>query len=568
MKLQNIIIPERESEMYLRGGEISEGKIALAKGDTASFDTYFNAFYYTKYRDYTNAESVTFSMSFRGGVTVRMCVFDGERRVITEKSSDSGEISVFVDFSKLPPRGLLYPEIYAESDCEIYSGEYSAEARSREISAAVAICTFRREQYVMRNIEYMRNFDFSYIKKVFVIDNGRSLNPGAVSDERISVLPNKNYGGSGGFTRGLIEAYEGGYSHVILMDDDVEFNPNTLEQMTIFVSILKDRYKDSYFSAAMLPLCDTPYMQYEMGAVWNGKRNTAMKTDSDIREQKVLLDNLDNPEPNYGAWWCILMPLSVVEKVGLPFPFFIKLDDIEYGLRRSKDTEIITMNGISVLHEPFDRKASLHLEYYFVRNALVMDSVHGYGASKAASLFVHMMGKQILLYRYDNCRIILRALNDYLKGVDFFLSCDEEKLNTELMKDVQQLTKTEDVAGWSADLIDDTHAAEKMTFFEKLTFGGHLIPSWFLDKKTAFLPMSKLNAHDVFLKKEVVQYQLDGTKALVTRRSFRLFFGYCVKCALGGLKIMFRYKGLQKKYIARKNEITSMEFWKKHLGIK
>ena len=61
LKLQEIIIPRKtvEKTMFYRG------ETALKCGNTLSFDTYFNSFSYTKYRDYTKADDVTFSCKFK-----------------------------------------------------------------------------------------------------------------------------------------------------------------------------------------------------------------------------------------------------------------------------------------------------------------------------------------------------------------------------------------------------------------------------------------------------------------------------------------------------------------------
>lgn len=60
--------------------------------------------------------------------------------------------------------------------------------------------------------------------QIFVVDNGCELKQH--NDTFLHVFHNRNTGGSGGFQRGLEEIRKNSstFSHVIFMDDDVEFD--------------------------------------------------------------------------------------------------------------------------------------------------------------------------------------------------------------------------------------------------------------------------------------------------------------------------------------------------------
>lgn len=565
MLLQKIIFPDADceySEMYYRGKCIDK----LSKGNSLSFDTYFNSFSYTKYRDYTNAKEVTFNLHFKGKVHILMCVFNGKENVISEITCED-TASITVPFSSLPEHGFLYPKINAITDCELLECGYYSDCAYDEIYCSIAICTFKREQYVLKNIELLKKSEFSFIKKVFVVDNGKTLDL-SLNDDFINILPNKNYGGSGGFTRGMIEAYDRGCTHVIFMDDDVEFYSETLEQMTVFMSILSDRYKKSWFSAGMFPL-DKPWQQYELGADWNGKTAIVHKSDLDMRKAENLLTNLENSNIGYGGWWTLCMPLSVVEK-GLSYPFFIKFDDVEYGLRRAENTEIITMNAVSIRHEAFDRKTSFILDYYNLRNELVVNTVYEkYGVVGVIRRYWYEVCKQLFLYRYDNVPVVIRAVKDYLKGAEFFYNRDDEKLNTELIQSVPKLIPLDDITEWKEKMRCDEHAKNnKVSFTMAISLGGHLIPSVFLKNEYSAFPLARIGAKDTFMRKNVIQYQLGGNSGLVTKRSFPKFIKYVFKAFCVIPEVMLKYGKCKKSLISNKEKITSMEFWRNRLEIK
>lgn len=569
MILQTILIPKKKRESYIRGGRIKEGKLFLLKGESLSFDTYFNSFSYPKYRDYTKADAVEFEVEFCGEVVASWCVFDGEERILCKKRGKSERKTSLIfsaNFKDLPQNGILYLKIEAKKESEILGGSYCAKCEFEPIKCSVVICTYRRESFVLKNIERFQKGKFTWISHVYVIDNGNTLE--TQTDSFIQVIPNKNVGGSGGFTRGLLEAEQEGATHVILMDDDIVFHPETMEQMTIFLSILKKEWKESWFSAAMITL-DQPEKQYEMGAIWDGKKSIGKKQGVDLRKRENLLTNMENQEIQYGGWWTMLLPLSILKKVGFPLPFFIKFDDVEYGMRKPLGTEIITMNGIAVYHEAFDRKVNFALDYYNLRNELIVNVLYkNLSLIGALKRVWYEVCKEIFLYRYDCCLLVFQAVKDFLRGVDFFLETDGEKENQKLINLVPKLIPLEEIPEWEESLRCDKHKRSyKVTLPMILTMGGQILPSVFLKKEKYGVPLSKASAVDLFGRKWAIQYQLGKEVGILTKHSTKKF----VKYGLGAIGLSFqlikKYGKVKIEFQERKEEISSMIFWKKYLGI-
>lgn len=564
MQLQNILIPDNDRgchELFFRGGRLSNGCIELKAGETLTLDTYFNSFSYTKYREYTTVDDVEFKVEHSGRLSIRMMVFNGGEGVCV----GDDELQR-IRLSELPEKGFLYAEITALEDSVINSGGFYSAAQPREISVCVAICTFKREQYVLKNIELLRSYPFSFIRHIFVSDNGNTLDHAALSDEKVSVLPNKNYGGSGGFTRGMIEACDADHSHVILMDDDVEFYPEALERMTVFISLLKEEYRGSRFSAAMLFLSDeTPYIQWEMGSKWAGHGITICKHRVDVRDQAVLLDNLDNDDVDYGAWWCLCLSTASIKEHGLSLPLFIKMDDVEHGLRAA-DGPVITMNGAAVFHESFDKKMNMALDYYITRNKLVTAAMHNSGTGSAVKAFVYAIGKHLLLYRYDNIPLILKAARDFLEGVDFFLKCDEEKLNNEIRQRSPKLVKLSNIPQWSEQLTVDAPDSMRRGGMLK-SFLANLLPSFLLKKDITAVALPYASPEDFTGRKAVIQYQLDKETGILTKRNFGKFVKYGVLGAVMTIRLTLGFGRAKKHWRKRSEEITSFSFWRDHLGI-
>src|SRR5690606_30380585 len=72
----------------------------------------------------------------------------------------------------------------------------------------------------------------------------------------------------------------------------------------------------------------------------------------------TLLNKMSKPfEFQYGGWWYFCFSEESVQSVGLPFPFFIRGDDVEYGLRLStKGIKTIPLPGVGVWHEVLSTK--------------------------------------------------------------------------------------------------------------------------------------------------------------------------------------------------------------------
>src|SRR5205823_954111 len=79
----------------------------------------------------------------------------------------------------------------------------------------------------------------------------------------------------------------------------------------------------------------------------------------------------------YNGWWFMAFPLRVVERVGLPLPFFLRCDDIEYGCRlQGAGVPVAPVPGVAVWHAPFYLKTRGWQNYYEFRNMLALCALH------------------------------------------------------------------------------------------------------------------------------------------------------------------------------------------------
>ena len=257
-----------------------------------------------------------------------------------------------------------------------------------------------------------------------------------------------------------------------------------------------------------------------------------------------------------------------IRKNGLSYPFFIKFDDAEYGIRNKAHGKIITMNGIAVSHEDFDKKYSTHLEYYSIRNQLVMNAVT---LEKSFVLTMRRLiasaVKHLFSYRYDVMPLIIRAFNDFLQGPEFFKTAEDDKINAEIMSMRTKMQPLSAVEGWGTDRCAMGDNEKGKYLLSAITAGGHIIPSVFLKKKIKCVPISETTISSCLGYKTTVQYQSGSPECIILSRNVKKYFYWLFKVTGLAIKLCFRYSRVKKQYISEKHRITSMDFWKKRLGI-
>ena len=362
MKLQNILFPSTdtctEELMYFRRGDKvfynwSSDGVEIQKDGILFFDTYFNGFTIEKWAKYTNVKTVFLTIRIEGHV--RLTLMRKEKKgekILTDFlgeyicKANYGEIKEFTfPFHSVSTNGIYCFNITGISEQSgFYGGFYSGDIAEKDIQPvkiAIDICTYKRERFIEKNLKllnerFLENPD-SFLQgklEVFVSDNAHTLDIPALSSENIHIVQNKNVGGAGGFTRGMIEInrvkQQRHITHILVMDDDVTIEPESLFRTCTFLSCRKAQYQHLFIGGAMLRL-DTQCIQTEAGAVWNGGELISLKHGLDLRELDACLYNELEEKTQFNAWWYCVFPSEVVTDQNLPMPIFIRGDDVEYG---------------------------------------------------------------------------------------------------------------------------------------------------------------------------------------------------------------------------------------------
>ncbi|MBD2292154.1 glycosyltransferase [Anabaena sphaerica FACHB-251] len=595
--LQNIIFPRTDictvEELFFRSNaqvlfDYENQTLELNQGGIVSFDTYFNAFYVDSWQEYTKVKTIGASLKLKGSLKISIYNIDrlGETKtVLSQKIINNQkieEITVLDNFDISAYTGMIYLEIEAlENMCQISAGYFSTFIETDiNVKIAVVICTYKRENYVYKNMKLLEEYlleKTEFIKRleVFIIDNGNTLEQ--LDSHIIHLIPNKNAGGSGGFARGMLEVLQqqDKFSHIILMDDDVLFEPAILERTWNFLSVANQ--KEICLGSSMLRL-DKKYIQHEKGAYWNRDKGfIPVKPNMDLRKLTDTLFNEVDEYIDYSGWWFFCFPVNSIKDYGLPYPFFIKMDDVEFCRRIGK--KIIILNGICVWHEPFENKKNPSIEYYFFRNSMIYHSLYfpkEFSSSKAIKWFLKPLLKEIFCYRYETAESIIKATVDFLKGPDALVANQPEEKHKEVSTSTEKTTKNSQLPFVYNKYIASLEKSENKLhrFFRLLTLNGHLLPNWFFfaddtlsDKGYSIVPFGNSRPLNVFRAKKVLYYNLQTQEGFIVKFSRSRFFLVLINALWLTLVMLLKLPKLKKLYINSFSEFTSQAFWEKYLEI-
>lgn len=611
--LFSILLPDREirsaDELYFHGSAtLSEDKLLFKKGESATFDTYFNCFSYSKYKRYTDVKNISLVLTLNGDFTVKIYRSELSERIVeafssakkrshknpnkntdlssvvvpktllcskTCKCANETEFMIDIDLEKFGGTGNVWFELDSKGDSEFFGGHWACcDTPKQSVKVGIVICTYKREAFVSGNMQRVKNFldenaDLKNKLEFFIIDNGQTLEPSRYDFAK--VYPNANLGGSGGFTRGIIEVYKrkDEFTHFLLMDDDIVFHAEILRKLVGILEYASDT--DRLSVGGSLLKQEAPAIQHEMGANWNGIDAEPENHDFNLALPIDVLRNEKDKMIDYNGWWFMCMPLSVVDKHLLPLPLFIKSDDMEYGLRCAED--VMLVNGLGIWHESFQLKYTSVLEYYQKRNELILNSVCDIKRPLYMGLrkLVRSVAKQLIYQRYFALDFIFDAYDDFLKGPQYIMSLNAEELHRKLLKNVPKFYSGRELAQQGYNVKGEPYKGGGNKIKNVLTLNGHLLPTFCYNKKERtqgrLVHLTKCVPQDFYKSALTIQYDSEYDRGFVTKQSRAQVIKTGFRLLGMGARFILKHHHVAKQFRAKRNELASFENWYKLLGI-
>jgi len=647
VKIQNLCFPDPEicnvSELFYH--ESSE---------ELSLDGWYNLVYLNKWKAYTEGTGLVLRLKRTQDLLNHFCAVRVycDRRVIDELSLDERNPAESNDQQislRLPYRGakgsVLYVSLVKRNviktgqekspDCD-ESKQYHHSCNTEQIDQAIRkygvwgcfcltvpkqhvrpvrigidICTFRREAYVARNLKllsrkllYNQQEEAGKHLKVFVIDNGQTLQKDAKvqcvvqnSDSLIQIFPNKNAGGAGGFTRGMIEVLKDKErsdkpcTHVLLMDDDAVIDPESVVRTYGLLGCLREKWKDLSIGGAMLWEDQPAYLYCQGERFWKNGKVLYTKLNHDLRSYRNAADPfLSEPGREtelYSGWWFCCYSLNTVRFDNLPLPLFLHHDDIEYCLRNRRKG-MAFLNGVGAWHRSVGDVFSGANVYYDVRNALLDFAIHGTNPAVVrfrSGLLVSkaMLGAAFKL-NYENAYLAYQGFLDFMKGPAYLKQRDPEALHQEVRKRALSLKTLEEALGELSEKEQRTvreeiaslralqkqgpaaweSRAEKLQLRHVLTLNGQLLPP--NRQISVYTSADAAWPWRTFRREKVLFYELGTGKAAVGPRSQAKLFQVLKKIIGVWTAIICDYPAIMRNWKAEYRPLTNLDFWEYYLG--
>lgn len=407
-----------------------------------SFASYFNAFPAGYWQEHTSQASVQLIVQVSGRCRLSLMRSNAKGNFVEIESRqvDSTEAVFEVPLNRYADGGWVWFDVQSfEEPVEITDARWvdpsPAPQSANSNRLAVAITTFNLPDACIRQLErFAATPDvLECLGAVFLIDQGsKRVRDAAGFDEvatrlgpLLHVIEQPNLGGSGGFSRGMLESLERpDIEYVLLLDDDAFPEPESIRRAVRFA----DRTNRASIVGGHMLNTSAPTLLHSFGERiftrsfwWDSCDYFLRNIDLRINSLRSTRELSKRQDVGYNGWWMCLIPTKVISEIGLSMPFFIKWDDAEYGLRAAAaGIPTVSLPGMAAWHVAWDEKDDgLDWQAYHHQHnrwvAALLHSPHRKGGAlplkSLASDFKHLLSMQ-----YTVVELRLLGLRDVLSG--------------------------------------------------------------------------------------------------------------------------------------------------------
>jgi hypothetical protein len=210
------------------------------------------------------------------------------------------------------------------------------------------------------------------------------------------------------------------------------------------------------------------------------------------------------------------------------------------------------------------------LAYYIQRNHLVVNVLHRPRVGLLGQWFciVRSVLGQVVLQRYTAAEFVLQAVQDFLKGPDFFLNTNEEAFHKQLSARAPKICTDEELKKQGVAF----KRIKRGTSWRISTGILVLLQLYFLPrlfyKKDLIVVDIAMNSSVAFSRAgKVLHYNVAERTGFVTEVSKKKVWALSLMLLLVFVKMLCLYSGVARSYRERIGELTGFEFWCKHLGV-
>ena len=443
--LQRSLLPDHdfaEPLLYVReAGAVQRGdqSAEVGAGGVLSFDTSFGVFHAGRWRRLTTVDRLAVRVVATGvGRAEVVAVTRGREQVIASAELTNEPIDLTMGSLRAATWGVLYVRIVATGVCHVQHVEWHTDVvGGHDVRLSLSITTFNRQAYVIPTVtkvlNLVRGLDALRGRvRVLVVDNANNVDFGQAQSDDLTVVPNRNLGGAGGFARGLMWLREKQWAtHVLFMDDDINLETESLVRTVALFAYARD--PQLCVHGAMISE-ERQWMQFESGSryLWRSLYPLrALGQEDDLRERALVLRDAKERRFAYSAWWYTAFPINITRDN--PLPVFVRGDDVAFGLMHT-GRHTVALNGVAVWHADFHLKNNPSSLFYEMRNFATIDTLvfdrHRWW--HLAQRFLALSFRNLFGFRYSSAEYMIRGMRAFLAGPQALAEVDHTALHDEL----------------------------------------------------------------------------------------------------------------------------------------
>ena len=303
--LQNVIFYPHSlelSHLYVRGNNyalLNNETIKIKAYNSIAFDTYFNFFSIEKWLRYCSLDNLYLEFSFKGNIQINLIGLDYrhtfyqyEQDLHQEILSSDKEKHHKIRIDQFNMHKVLYVSVRANDVDSIISNvcfTTESEVVNKEYKLSCCICTYNRQSYIQKSADVLETgIDKNGLNMDVIITNNGDPIQLNKEYKNIHIYKSKNMGGAGGFTHSICKAMESNSSHVLLMDDDINFHFESLLRTYRFFQFIRPEYFDVMLAGSMFS-SDERWLQYERNTILDNNGFHHQGHFQDMRDRGVAL---------------------------------------------------------------------------------------------------------------------------------------------------------------------------------------------------------------------------------------------------------------------------------------
>ena len=418
-----------------------DGVVRVPAGTTQGFCAYFTAFPASYWARWTGASAARLEVEAHGEGTLRLVRSDahGNATVVAKAglAQDGTGVALDADLAGMADGGWLWFEIdAAASDVVVTDARWLVDAAPRRGGGVcLSITTMDKPEFCLATLRRIAGATDlrEVVDTVFVVDQGaRPLadhpdfaDVAARLADQLVVITQRNLGGSGGFSRGMLETLDHPAADaVLILDDDVEVVPEALLRAIRFH---RAALEPVVVGGHMLDL-NRPTVLNSFSEVVHSRTFMWGPPELDRQWHDLAVGTLratpwlhERGRSDFNGWWMCLIPTDVLNAAGLSMPLFLKWDDAEFGLRAAeRGTATVSLPGAALWHMAWtDKDDTVEWQAYLhTRNRVVTALLHArrpLGGMMVLELLATDL-KLLLAMRYYPVDLHVHALRDVLAG--------------------------------------------------------------------------------------------------------------------------------------------------------